>query len=318
MNKRYERFLQAIREYGDRINVRADEPLSHHTTFRIGGPADLFLEPGDEPSLRFLLNLAAEEKIRSFVMGRGSNLLFSDEGFRGAVISTAGLRSVQTDENRLWAGAGASLAVCANAALSGSLTGMEFAHGIPGSVGGAVFMNAGAYDGEISGILLRSRYYDRERDEFGELDNAAHLFGYRESIYRSHPEWVILAAEFQLSPGDPEQIRARMDELMARRMEKQPLEYPSAGSTFKRYPGRYTAQMIDEAGLKGYTVGGAQVSEKHAGFVINRGDASAGDVLSLIDHIRRTLLDRFGVSIETEVICVPAEEAGTEAENIHE
>lgn len=314
----YDRYLGDIRACGDRVTLREQEPLCHHTTFRIGGPADLFLEPKDEETLRFLLRQAKKEGIRTIVIGRGSNLLFADAGFRGAVICTSGLRSLVVEDNRVTAGAGCTLASCANAAQAASLTGMEFAHGIPGSVGGAVFMNAGAYDGEIAGILIRSRYYDRERDEFGELDSVSHHFGYRESIYRSHPEWVILCAEFQLSPGNSGEIRGKMDDLMARRIEKQPLEYPSAGSTFKRYPGRYTAQMIDEAGLKGYSVGGAQVSEKHAGFVINRGDATAADILALIGHIRKTIFDKFGIHIETEVIFVPESEVKTETETAHE
>jgi len=314
----YDRYLRDIRTCGDRVTVRLQEPLCHHTTFRIGGPADLFLEPKDEETLRFLLGRAKDEGIRTLVIGRGSNLLFSDQGFRGAVICTSGLRSVRIEDNRITAGAGCTLASCANAAQSASLAGMEFAHGIPGSVGGAVFMNAGAYDGEIAGILVRSRYYDLERDEFGELDNTEHRFGYRESVYRAHPEWVILSAEFQLLSGNSGEIRAKMDDLMARRTEKQPLEYPSAGSTFKRYPGRYTAQMIDEAGLKGYSVGGAQVSEKHAGFVINRGGATAKDVLALIGHIRKAIFEKFGIHIETEVIFVPETEEKTETETIHE
>ncbi|MBQ4042407.1 MAG: UDP-N-acetylmuramate dehydrogenase [Clostridia bacterium] len=314
----YDRYLRDIRTCGDRVILREQEPLSHHTTFHIGGPVDLFLEPKDEETLRFLLKRAKEEGVRTLVIGRGSNLLFADAGFRGAVICTSGMRTIQIEGDRMTAGAGCTLASCANAAQSASLAGMEFAHGIPGSVGGAVFMNAGAYDGEIAGILVRSRYYDREKDEFGELDGVSHCFGYRESVYRSHPEWVILSADFQLSPGNSGEIRGKMYDLMARRIEKQPLEYPSAGSTFKRYPGRYTAQMIDEAGLKGYSVGGAQVSEKHAGFVINRGGATAEDVLALIGHIRKTIFDKFGIHIETEVIFVPESEEKTETETAHE
>jgi len=297
----YDRYLRDIRTCGDRVTVRLQEPLCHHTTFRIGGPADLFLEPKDEETLRFLLGRAKDEGIRTLVIGRGSNLLFSDQGFRGAVICTSGLRSVRIEDNRITAGAGCTLASCANAAQSASLAGMEFAHGIPGSVGGAVFMNAGAYDGEIAGILVRSRYYDLERDEFGELDNTEHRFGYRESVYRAHPEWVILSAEFQLLSGNSGEIRAKMDDLMARRTEKQPLEYPSAGSFFKRPTGYYAGALVEQTGLKGFRVGDAQVSEKHAGFVVNRGKATAADMLELCRQVQDKVFEAHGVRLEPEV-----------------
>ncbi len=308
MEQKINTLLDKLRAYNQNtsggIHILADEPMARHTSFRIGGPADLYLEPSCENDLRFILKTAKELAVRTMVIGRGSNLLFDDAGYRGAVIAASAMRDVNIYGNILRAGAGATLRAAANAALEASLTGFEFAHGIPGSCGGAVFMNAGAYDGEIAQVLVRSRYYDRVNDTFCELENSGHEFGYRESVYRSHPEWVILSAEFCLRNGNCDEIRAKMDDLMRRRVEKQPLEYPSAGSTFKRYPGRFTAQMIDEAGLKGYTVGGAQVSEKHAGFIINRGDATASDVRALIDYIRAELQKKFGVIIEPEVISV--------------
>jgi len=293
------------REENKAVEIRENECMAHHTTFRIGGEADLFLSVHSEEDLRFLLRCAKKMGVRTLVIGRGSNLLFADAGFRGAVITTAQMKEIRVSDGILTAGAGAMLSACANAALDASLTGFEFAHGIPGSCGGAVFMNAGAYDGEISQVLTKSRYYDCDCDSFGELAEEEHAFGYRESLYRRMPQRIILSASFSLQNSDKAAIREKMDFLMQKRTEKQPLEYPSAGSTFKRCPGRYTAQMIDEAGLKGYTVGGAQVSEKHAGFIINRGNAKADDVKALIAHIRRTLHERFGVDIETEVICVP-------------
>jgi len=308
MEKKTNALLENLRTYNQNsakeIQILTDEPMTRHTTFRIGGPADLYLEPACENDLRYILQKAKELDIRTMVIGRGSNLLFDDAGFRGAVIATSAMRSVDVNGNILRAEAGCTLRAAANAAFEHSLTGFEFAHGIPASCGGAVFMNAGAYDGEIAQVLVRSRYYDRVKDAFGEMENAAHEFGYRESIYRAHPEWVILSAEFCLREGNCDEIRAKMDDLMHRRADKQPLEYPSAGSTFKRYPGRFTAQMIDEAGLKGYAVGGAQVSEKHAGFIINRGNATAADVRALIAHIRAELEKKFSVIIETEVISV--------------
>ena len=308
MENKINTLLENLRTYNQKssgkIQILTDEPMMRHTTFRIGGPADLYLEPTSEEDLRYILKYAKETDVRTIVIGRGSNLLFDDAGFRGAVIATSAMRSIEINGTVLRADAGAALRSAANAALENSLTGFEFAHGIPASCGGAVFMNAGAYDGEISQILVRSRYYDCAKDSFDEIENSAHEFAYRESIYRSHPEWVILSAEFCLRKGSCDEIRAKMDDLMRRRADKQPLEYPSAGSTFKRYPGRFTAQMIDEAGLKGYTVGGAQVSEKHAGFIINRGDATAADVRSLIEYIRAELQKKYGVLIETEVIAV--------------
>ena len=298
------RVCRFTQENPDRIGVRLDEPMAKHTTFRIGGSADLYLEPNGEEELCFILRQAKELSVRTMVIGKGSNLLFDDAGYRGAIVSLSAMRDIRVNGTTLYAQAGATLRSAAVCALEASLSGFEFAHGIPGSCGGAVFMNAGAYDGEIAQVLLRSRYYDLANNAVYEIDTTGHAFGYRESIYRSHPEWVILSAEFQLQKGNAKDIRAKMDDLMQRRWDKQPLEYPSAGSTFKRYPGRFTAQMIDEAGLKGYSVGGAQVSEKHAGFIINRGNATSEDVRRLIDHIRAELYRKFDVIIETEVISV--------------
>jgi len=283
------------------------EPLSRHTTFHIGGPADAFLVPASENGLRFALDAARRAGVRAMVIGRGSNLLFDDAGFRGAVISTAGLSTIERTGGVLTARAGAPLTALAGAAQKAGLGGLEFAYGIPGSVGGAVYMNAGAYGGEIAQCLAESRALDLADGTVRVLDAAAHEFGYRESVYRAHPTWIVLSASFSLTPGDPETIRAAMEELLRRRAEKQPLEYPSAGSVFKRLPSRYTAQMIDEAGLKGTRVGGAQVSEKHAGFIVNRGGATAADVRALIERIRETLRAHFNVEIETEIIYVPAE-----------
>ena len=298
-----DRYLAKIRHA--QIHCSAGEPMCAHTTFRIGGPADAYVAPSTSAQLQLALNSAKEMGIRAFVVGRGSNLLFDDAGFRGAVISTTSMCAVEMEDGILHAEAGASLISCAKTALHASYTGLEFAYGIPGSIGGAVFMNAGAYDGEISGILSESTYYDRDNETICTLDARSHQFGYRDSIYRHHPHWVILSASFSLQPCDAEQIRGKMDDFMQRRVNKQPLEYPSAGSIFKRYPGRYTAQMIDEAGLKGLTIGGAQISEKHAGFIINRGGATAGDVLRLIDRVKTELLRKFGVEIETEVVYIP-------------
>ena len=213
-----------------------------------------------------------------------------------------GLTRVQIDDTAIIAEAGASLTAVSKLARDTSLTGMEFAHGIPGSVGGAVFMNAGAYDGEMKNIVLESTYLDTTDGKIYTISGTEHSFGYRESIYRTHPEWIILSARLALSCGNKAEITAKMEDFMQRRISKQPLEYPSAGSVFKRYPGRYTAQMRDEAGLKGTSVGGAQVSEKHAGFIINTGHATSADVTELISLIQKTIEEKYGIRIECELI----------------
>lgn len=298
-------FIRTIQDGNDEVFLLENEFMSDHTTFRIGGPADVYVEPATEEAFRRVMAEAAKRNIRTIVIGRGSNLLFDDAGFRGAVISTARLRCIRVEGNTLYAGAGASLNACANAACEAGLTGMEFAFGIPGSVGGAVFMNAGAYGGEICQILTESICYDGKDGTVKTLLADEHHFGYRHSVYRDHPDRIVLSASFALQPGDKTAIRAMMDDLMSRRMSKQPLEYPSAGSAFKRCEGRFTAQMIDEAGLKGFSIGGAQVSEKHAGFIINRGGATSADVRGLIAHIQRELKKRFEVDICPEIVYVP-------------
>lgn len=238
------------------------------------------------------------------MVGRGSNIVYPDAGFDGVILSTAGMNSCAVNGTEISAGAGVSLTELANTAAKNSLTGLEFAYGIPGSVGGAVFMNAGAYDGEMSMVVKATRYFDTATGELGQIEGDAHKFGYRESVFRENPSWIITGTVIGLSEGNQTDIEAVMSDLMTRRRDKQPLEYPSAGSAFKRYPGRYTAQMIDEAGLKGYSVGGAQVSEKHAGFIINKGGATAADVYELSEYIKAKILEIHGVEIESEIIFV--------------
>ncbi len=289
---------------------RTDEPLCKHTTFSIGGPADLYVEPSTPENLKQVISASRSNGLRTVVIGRGSNLLFADAGFRGVVISTVRMNEIRSDRDncRLSAGAGAALSSVAGEAARNSLTGLEFAGGIPGSCGGAVYMNAGAYESEISHVLYASTYYDCISESFHTLSNQEHSFSYRDSIYRSNPQWIIVSVEFSLTVGDQTEIRGKMEDLLRKRREKQPLEYPSAGSAFKRYPGRFTAQLIDEAGLKGFSIGGAQVSEKHAGFIINRGGATASDVLELVEKIRSTVFAREGICIEPEIVFVPPED----------
>lgn len=286
------------------IAYSENEIMAHHTSFRIGGEARLYVCPKSAAEIKTVMNAAKDVGAKTYILGRGTNVVFADGGYDGIVISMLSLDSVSVSENVVTAGCGASLAKTATAAKDACLAGMEFAHGIPGSVGGAVCMNAGAYGGEVSGILLSSTYIDVNTGNTVTIDNASHAYGYRESIYKHHPEYVIVEASFELAPGDKAEITAKMDELMARRREKQPLEYPSAGSVFKRYPGYYTSQLIDEAGLKGTQIGGAQVSEKHAGFIINKGGATAADVAALVCRIKDEIFKRHGFELETEILFV--------------
>lgn len=287
-----------------KLEYQIDSPLAPHSSFRIGGNADLLVFPYTRESLIELLAQVDRLNIRRDVFGNGSNVLFADEGYRGVVIITTKMNQIHREGNILWADAGASFTGLAVRAQKEGLSGLEFAYGIPGSVGGSIFMNAGAYDGEIAQICTQTILLDGEvRSVVGDAQG----FGYRTSAFQHMGDAVILAGKFELTPGDPDVIKAKMADLMERRRDKQPLEYPSAGSTFKRAPGHFTAKLIDDAGLKGFSVGGAQVSEKHAGFVINRGGATAADVLKLIEIIQKRILEETGVAIECEVRIIKAE-----------
>ena len=282
------------------LELRADEPMAKHTTFRIGGPAALMALPRTQAEARAAVRTARELGIEPFFLGNGSNLLVSDSGYPGFLIKLAGdFNQVQAVDRRLEAGSAVLLSRLSNALLDQSLTGMEFASGIPGSVGGAITMNAGAYGGEMSQVLEEVTFLDEE-GELRTLPASECGFGYRHSFF-SDRACLILTGRFHLEHGDPEAIKARMDELTAQRKAKQPLEYPSAGSMFKRPPGHFAAALIDQCGLKGFAVGGAQVSEKHAGFVVNRGGASCADVLELVRRVRERVLAQTGVELEMEV-----------------
>ncbi len=298
MNEQLIKALEAV------TACRRDVPASTLTTFKIGGRCDLVLAPQSEDELTRALRLLSEAEEQFLVLGKGSNVVFSDEGYRGAIVLTGGLSEINVSGEVMTAGVGASITRCAAVAQKHALAGLAFAYGIPGSLGGAVYMNAGAYGGEMSNVIVESRYLDLSDCSVHTLSAAEHDFGYRHSNYRAHSEWVILSAQMRLETGDAGAIRTEMEDYMARRTEKQPLEYPSAGSVFKRYPGFFTAQLIDEAGLKGTRVGGAQVSEKHAGFIINRGGATCEDVRRLIDKIKETIYERNGIHIECEIIFI--------------
>lgn len=280
--------------------VLFDEPMSQHTTFRIGGPADVFVMPENYEQIREVLRLCKEEKLPFFVLGNGSNLLVSDSGYRGVIIQMdRNMEEIRLDGEEIHACAGALLSSVAVAARNASLTGFEFAGGIPGTIGGAAVMNAGAYGGELKDVLKEVTVMTRE-GEILTIPAEKMEMGYRTSIIKT-AGYLVLEAVISLKKGDEEKIRAVMKELSERRTEKQPLDYPSAGSTFKRPEGYFAGKLIMDSGLRGYRAGGAQVSEKHCGFVINAGGATAEDVRSLMDHVIRVVREKYGVTLEPEV-----------------
>lgn len=292
-------FEKAIREcLGDRVLL--EEPMSRHTTFRIGGPAKYYCIPQSAEEAVQMITLCQKEKLPFRVMGNGSNLLFLDKGYDGVIINmTKGLNRCRISGDRITAEAGVLLGNLSKKAMAAGLTGLEFASGIPGSVGGALVMNAGAYGGEMKQVVESARVLLPGGD-IRMVTKAELELSYRHSAV-SAGGWTVLEAVFLLEKGEEADIRRTMETLAARRREKQPLEYPSAGSTFKRPAGHFAAQLIDEAGLKGLSVGGAQVSEKHAGFVVNRQNASAADVLALCEKVRECVKERSGVELEMEV-----------------
>ena len=282
--------------------LRVDEPMARHTTFQIGGPADRFLTVENAAQLQGLLSCLRQAGIPYLVLGKGSNLLVSDKGIRGAVLHLGGdFKKVEVlpDGRTLRAGAGAPLASVCALARERSLTGLEFAWGIPGSVGGGAYMDAGAYGGEMRDVVSRVLHLGPDGAP-GEARGEELCFGYRKSRYTGG-ENIITAVEFTLQPGDPAAIAGKMEELMARRKDKQPYDMPSAGSVFKRPQNGFAAALIEQCGLKGRRVGGAQVSEKHAGFIVNTGGATCQDVLELISVIQRTVEEQTGTCLECEV-----------------
>lgn len=293
--------MAALREAAPAIDILENEPMSRHTTFAIGGPADLFVQPKTADELTAALHALRQCGVTPLLLGNGSNMLVSDAGVRGAVVCTTELDEVRVGEDGgMMAEAGALLGRVARRAQRAGLTGAEFAGGIPGSVGGAVFMNAGAYDGQMAGIVEKTEYLDGE-GALHTLTGGEHGFGYRRSVFRDHPDWTVVRTWMRLQPGDPAEILNRMNDLAQRRRDKQPLNFPSAGSTFKRPEGHFAGQLIEQAGLKGTSVGGAQVSEKHAGFLINRGGATCEDMLRLIELVQQRVREQFGVELECEV-----------------
>ena len=281
-------------------NVKLQEPMSKHTTFRIGGPADFYLCPHSTKEVQQAVQICKEENLPYFILGNGSNLLVSDKGYRGVIIQLwKNFSDISVKGCCITAKAGALLSKVAAEALEAGLTGMEFASGIPGTIGGAVFMNAGAYGGEMKDIIKEVKVLD-DQGEVRVLSNEEMKLGYRTSIVKEKG-YTVLSAVLELKKGEPSVIRETMEDLKNRRTSKQPLDMPSAGSTFKRPEGYFAGKLIMDSGLRGFSVGGAQVSEKHCGFVVNKGGATAEDVTVLIREVQRRVKEKFGVELETEV-----------------
>ncbi len=295
----YTSLIDLCRERG--ITYKENEPLADYTTMKIGGECDILVIPKEEEQIAALIQLCRREDIPYFVLGRGSNVLVHDNGYRGCVIYIGRYTAhIEIHGEYVTATAGASLSAICKFAMEGSLTGMEFAYGIPGAIGGALFMNAGAYGGEMKDIVFSCRYINEE-GILRTMYAPNMCLSYRHSCF-SGRKCVITSVTLQLKKGDKTEIKAKMDDLMQRRRDKQPLEFPSCGSTFKRPEGYFAAALIEECGLKGFSIGGAQVSEKHSGFVINRNNASYNDVMQLVAHIKKTVKEQKGVDLECEML----------------
>lgn len=298
-------FDAALRAYSaaqgrERFFIRPDFPMKRITSFRIGGCADLCVYPANGEAFAYALAACKTHDVGYTVIGNGSNTLASDKGFRGAVLVTTDMRKVEICGDRLKGGCGVLLGSVGTNASSAGLSGVEFANGIPGTLGGAVYMNAGAYGGQMSDVIESTECYDLDNDKVFTLTNAEQNFGYRHSVFMEK-NYIVLSATLKLSHGEPAAIKAQMNDYLQRRREKQPLNYPSAGSVFKRPEGNFAGKLIEEAGLKGTRIGGAMVSDKHAGFIVNTGDATAEDVLRLIELVREKVYQAFGVLLECEI-----------------
>ncbi len=300
MTELYKELKNRLTDILGEDRVLSDEPMSRHTTFKVGGPAALYVIPENEDELSAIVHACNDADVRFYVIGNGSNLLVSDEGYDGVIIEIGrAMSDISIDGLMITASAGASLAYIAASARDAGLTGLEFASGIPGNLGGACVMNAGAYDGQMKDVLVSVRLMDKNGKFYDESAEDIKL-GYR---YSNIPEreLTVVSAVMKLSGGDKEAITAKMKDLNARRAGKQPLEYPSAGSTFKRPAGYFAGKLIQDAGMQGYSVGGAQVSTKHAGFVINTGNATASDIWKLTSDVIKAVQDKFGVTLEREI-----------------
>ena len=291
--------LDGLLKIVQKDNVLKDEPMKNRCTFKTGGNASYFVMPENASQIADTIKFAKDNNIKYFVIGNGSNLLVSDNGFDGIIICIGkNMSDIKVDGTKITASAGATLAKVASVALKNSLCGFEFASGIPGTIGGAVYMNAGAYGGEMSHVVTKTTYVDIDGN-IKQVEGDNHLFGYRTSVFKNGG--IVVECEIQLQKGVDSEIQALMTDFNNRRKEKQPLEYPSAGSTFKRPEGYFAGKLIEDSGLGGFSIGGAQVSEKHKGFVINKGDATTKDIIDVIRHVQKTVYQNYNVHLETEV-----------------
>ncbi len=291
--------LEEIQKIVSKDKIFTNEPMSKHTSFKIGGPAEIFVKINNVEELKLIIKISKQAEVPITVVGNGSNLLVSDDGIRGIVLKIEFDKIEIEESGKLKIGSGVKLAFLAQKCLKEKLEGFEFASGIPGTIGGAIRMNAGAHGSEMKDIVKKITCMTRD-GKIQVISNEEAKFEYRNSIF-SQNDYIILEAEIQLRKGNPEEIRSKMDEYATYRKEKQPIEYPSAGSTFKRGNDFITAKLIDECGLKGYQIGGAQVSEKHAGFIINKGNATAEDVKQLMKYVEEQVYNKFGKKIEPEI-----------------
>jgi len=287
-------------------NIKIDEPMKRHTSFKVGGSADILVTPVSIFQLSEILKLCKRENVPILVMGNGTNLIVSDKGIRGAVIKIYdNLNGCSVENDTIRAYGGILLSKLSNVALENNLTGLEFASGIPGTLGGAVAMNAGAYGGEMRNVVFETEYMDKD-GELKVLRNEEHEFGYRTSFIQKQ-SGIVIRSVLKLRKGNKDEIKALMRDLTKRRQEKQPLDMPSAGSVFKRPEGHFAGKLIEDCGLRGYQIGGAQVSNKHCGFIVNTGNATARDIISLIRHVQATVKMKFGIDMQTEVKIVGEE-----------
>ena len=298
MNK-YNKFVGLFNEFYDINDIKIDEKLSEYVNFKVGGPADILLIPNSKEQVIKSIKICKENNIPFYLIGNGSNILVRDGGFRGVVLSLKNVKNIYVDGEKIEAECGVMLKEVSDKAIENSLTGFEFACGIPGTIGGAVFMNAGAYDGEISKVIESAEVID-ENCNIIRLSREELDFGYRSSLVMKKG-YTVLSAVFKLEKGQVKTLKELIEDLTNKRESKQPLEYPSAGSTFKRPTGYFAGKLIQDAGLKGYSIGGAAVSEKHSGFVINKGNATAKDITDLIKHIQDEVKKQFGVDLHPEV-----------------
>jgi UDP-N-acetylmuramate dehydrogenase len=295
----YKDFSGTLNNILETDNIFIDEPMKNHTSFKVGGPADVLVTPESYEEVVNIIKLCNDNKVPYYIIGRGSNLIVRDGGFRGLIIKLTKLDKITVDSEKIIVQSGVDLCKLSKIALENNLAGFEFACGIPGTVGGAVTMNAGAYNGEISQVIYSALVIDKDGNLIN-LNKEQLELGYRMSAIQRYG-YAVLEVTFKLAHGQFEKIKARIDDLTKKREDKQPLEYPSAGSTFKRPEGHFTGQLIEESSLKGFSIGGAQVSEKHAGFIINKQDATAMDILNLIEHVQKVIKTRYDVDLHPEV-----------------